>query len=209
MTAPDPLPAALDQLAAHHERLNVLEGREADHFAALSTRLTGIAGLITGLTTEVSGHATALARLEGLDRQVAGLAAQLGGNSQPGPDPEVYQPVPTPKWWKLTGQDRQDAVTRLRAWVEQVYRPGYGQLAATLGPCWEAHDLCLYTLDIAAELWSVLYLHDTRSPAVLSAQAEYQTRVLPALAEQLMTETSRCGHAQARRPLNGQTRSTP
>jgi hypothetical protein len=44
---------------------------------------------------------------------------------------------------------------------------------------------------------------------MLSAQAEYQTRILPALAEQLMTETSRCGHAQARRPLNGQIRSTP
>jgi hypothetical protein len=93
--------------------------------------------------------------------------------------------------------------------VEQVYRPGYGQLAATLGPCWEAHDLCLYGLDIMADLWSVLYLQDQRTPGMLSAQAEYQTRVLPALAEQLMTETSRCGHAQARRPLNGQIRSAP
>jgi hypothetical protein len=209
MTAPDPLPAALDQLAAHHERLSVLEGREADHFAALSTRLTGIVGLFTGLTTKVSGHATALARLEGLDRQVTGLAAQLGGNSHGGPDPEVYQPVPTPKWWKLTGQERQDAVTRLRAWVDQVYRPGYGQLAAALGPCWETHDLCLYALDIASDLWSVLYLQPTRTPGLLSAQAEYQTRILPAIAEQLMAETSRCGHTQPRRALNGHARSTP
>jgi hypothetical protein len=207
MTPPDPLPAALDQLAAHRERLSVLEGREAEHFAALSTRLTGIAGLISELTTEVSDHATALARLEGLDRQVAGLAAQLSGSGQPGPDPEVFQPVPTPKWWKLTGQERQDAVTRLRAWVDRVYRPGYGQLAATLGPCWETHDLCLYALDIASDLWSVLYLQPTRTPGLLSAQAEYQTRILPAIAEQLMAETSRCGHTQARTPLNGHARS--
>jgi hypothetical protein len=209
MTAPDPLPAALDQLAAHHERLNVLEGREADHFAALSTRLTGITGLITGLTTEVSGHATALARLERLDRQVAGLAAQLGGNEHGSSDPGACQPVPTPKWWKLTGQDRQEAITRLRAWVDQVYRPGYGQLAATLGPCWETHDLCLYALDIASDLWSVLYLQPTRSPGLLSAQAEYQTRILPALADQLMAETSRCGHTQTRTPLNDRARSRP
>ena len=208
MTASDPLPAALDQLAAHHERLNLLEGREADHFAALSTRLTGIAGLITGLTTELSGHATALARLEGLDRQVADLAEQTGGSGHSGPDPEVYQPVPTPKWWKLTGEERQDAITRLRAWVEQVYRPGYGQLAATLGPCWETHDLCLYALDVASDLWSVLYLQPSRTPGLLSAQAEYQTRILPAVAEQLMAETSRCGHTQTRRPLNGHARST-
>ena len=93
--------------------------------------------------------------------------------------------------------------------MEQVYRPGYGQLAATLGPCWEAHDLCLYALDIASDLWSVLYLQPQRTPGLLSAQAEYQTRILPALAEQLMAETSRCGHTQTRTPLNGRARSTP
>jgi hypothetical protein len=167
-----------------------------------------MAGLLTAVSGTVKDHAAALARLEDLDRQVAGLAAQLNGTGS-AEDPGGYRPGPAPKWWKLTGQARQEPVARLRAWVEQVYRPGYGQLAATLGPCWEAHDLCLYGLDILAELWSVLYLHDTRAPAMLSAQAEYQTRILPALAEQLMTETSRCGHAQARRPLNGQVRSTP
>jgi hypothetical protein len=124
-------------------------------------------------------------------------------------DSRGYRPGPPPKWWKLTGQARQEPVARLRARVEQVYQPGYGQLAASLGSCWEAHDLCLYGIDILAELWSVLYLHDTRTPALLSGQAEYQTRILPALAEQLMTETSRCGHAQARRPLNGRAWSTP
>ena len=93
--------------------------------------------------------------------------------------------------------------------MDQVYRPGYGQLAAALGPCWEQHPLCLYGLDIAAELWSVLYLQPVRSPAVLSAQAEFQTGgSLPAIAEQLITETARCAHAQPRRPVNGHARST-
>jgi hypothetical protein len=207
MTPPDPVTAALDQLAAHRERIKQLEEREAGHFAGLSGQLGEIADLVAGIGAMVKDHATALVRLEDLDRQVADLAAQLTNASAD--DDRGYRPGPAPRWWKLTGQIRQDAIARLRAWVEQVYRPGYGQLAATLGPCWEAHDLCLYGLDILAELWSVLYLHDTRTPAMLSAQAEYQTRILPALAEQLMTETSRCGHAQARRPLNGRTRSTP
>ena len=205
----DPIPAALDQLAAHREQIARLGERETGHFAAISTRLTQIADLLTGAVATVKDHAAALARLEALDRQVAGLAAQLNGTGPAGEDPGGYRPGPAPKWWKLTGQARQEPVARLRVWVEQVYRPGYGQLAATLGPCWEAHDLCLYGLDILAELWSVLYLNDTRTPAMLSAQAEYQTRILPALAEQLMTETSRCGHAQARWPLNGQVRSAP
>jgi hypothetical protein len=209
MTPPDPLPAALDQLAAHHERIAQLDEREAGHFAALSGQLTETAALAAGIGAIVKDHAAALARLESLDRQVAALAAQLAGNAAADGNGDGYWPGSAPRWWKLTGPARQEPVARLRAWVEQVYRPGYGQLAATLGPCWEAHDLCLYALDIAAELWSVLYLHNDRSPALLSGQAEYQTRILPALAEQLMTETSCCGHAQARRPLNGRTRSTP
>jgi hypothetical protein len=93
--------------------------------------------------------------------------------------------------------------------VEQVYRPGYGQLAAALGPCWESHDLCLYALDLLADLWSVLYLTGKRTPALLSAQAEYQARILPTLAEQLQAETSRCGHAQGRSHTNGHARSLP
>ncbi len=205
----DPITAALDQLAAHREQIDHLDSREADHFAALSGRLSEIADLVSGVGAMVADHAAVLARLEALDRQVAGLTAQLAGNGPADGDPDVYRPGPPPKWWKLTDEARQDAIARLRAWVEQVYRPGYGQLAATLGPCWEAHDLCLYGLDIASDLWSVLYLQDTRTPGLLSAQAEYQTRILPALAEQLMAETSRCGHAQARRRVNGHARSAP
>jgi hypothetical protein len=47
-------------------------------------------------------------------------------------------------------------------------------------------------------LWSALYLQPRRSTGLLSAQAEYQVRILPALAAQLMTETSSCGHARHR-----------
>ena len=35
-------------------------------------------------------------------------------------------------------------------------------------------------------------------PALLSAQAEYQARILPALAGQLAAETARCGHTRPR-----------
>jgi hypothetical protein len=40
----------------------------------------------------------------------------------------------------------------------------------------------------------VLYLQPERTPRILSAQAEYQARILPALAAQLVIETSSCGH---------------
>ena len=40
----------------------------------------------------------------------------------------------------------------------------------------------------------MLYLQPARTPAMISAQAEYQARILPALAAQLAAETTRCGH---------------
>jgi hypothetical protein len=74
----------------------------------------------------------------------------------------------------------------------------------------EHHPLCLYGLDLLAELWSVLYLQPGRTPAVVSAQAEFQSRIAPAIAEQLMIETTRCAHATTRRaPSVSISRGTP
>ena len=194
MTSDDPITAIVDQLAAHAEQLTRLDTRHADHHAAVSARLAELTGQTAALSHVVEEHAAALARL---------IAP-----SQTDPDSDGYCPEPAPAWWKLPATDRQEPTARLRAWVEQVYRPGYGHLAAGLGPCWPAHDLCLYGLDIASELWSVLYLQPDRSPGLLSAQAEYQARILPALAEQLRTETHTCGHPGGPAPV-GQPWTTP
>ena len=157
---------------------------------------------ITRLDTREATH---YATLTGL---LAGLTARIG----PDPadeDPDGHQPGPAPAWWQLSPDDRQQPVARLRAWVDQVYRPGYGHLAAALGPCWPAHDLCLYGIDILSALWSVLYLQPERTPGLVSAQAEYQARILPALADQLRTETNRCGHPRNPAQASGQPWSTP
>ena len=53
-------------------------------------------------------------------------------------------------------------------------------------------------LDVLSGLWLVLCLQPARTARLLSAQAEYQARILPALAAQLITETSRCGHTPVR-----------
>jgi len=195
MTGHDPLTAIVDQLAAHAEQLTRMDTRHADHHAAVSARLAELTGQTAALGRVVEEHAAALTRLT--------------VPTQTGPDGDGYQPEPAPAWWKLPADDRQEPIARLRAWVEQVYRPGYGHLAAGLGPCWPAHDLCLYALDIASELWSVLYLQPARSPGLVSAQAEYQARILPALADQLRTETNRCGHPRNPAPASFQPWSTP
>jgi len=202
MTSNDPITAALQQLADHHEQITQLDARETDHFTTLTSRLSELTDLITGIGHSLEDDTTVLARFEALDQQVTDLAAQLA------PDLGGYHPDPAPPWWKLPAAERQVPIARLHAWVEQIYRPGYGHLAATIGPCWPSHDLCLYGLDILSGLWSVLYLQPSRTAKVLSTQAEYQARILPALAAQLMTETSSCGHPRGRVPAPGQPWST-
>ena len=199
---PDPLPGVLAQLTAHNEQITQLDTRETSHHAAVTERLTQITDLVTGIRRLLDDHQLALARIEGTDGQVTDPAAHPDGTA-PTKGPGHYRPGPAATWWKLTDAERQEPIARLRSWVEQVYRPGYGHLAATLGPCWQRHDLCLYGLDIMSGLWSVLYLQPRRTPGLLSAQAEYQTRILPALADQLRLETSRCGHPRPPVPVLG------
>ena len=163
---------------------------------------------IAAILDQLAAHHEQLTRLTRILDEHAAALAQLTGTTPDGADPDAYHPEPAPPWWNLPAAGRAEPIARLRAWVEQVYRPGYGHLAATLGPCWQAHDLCLYGLDIAASLWSVPYLQPLRTPVLLSAQAEYQARILPALADQLRLETNRCGHPRTPAPPGGQPRST-
>jgi hypothetical protein len=201
----DVVTAALLQITHNAERLAVLDQREATHYQEIATRLTDLASQLTTTGDRVddvhdlaTGQAALLDTLNGLDRQVSALTARLSGIVAAGSrdeESEPYQPVPAARWWKLDGAERDQALARLRAWVEQVYRPGYGHLGGALGPCWEQHPLCLYGLDWLMELWSALYLPTERRTAVLASQAEWQTRLLPALAEQMYLETTRCQHA--------------
>ena len=159
---------------------------------------------MTGADPGGEGLAAALIQLAAHAEQIGGLDAreaehhqdiaarltQMTGTS----DGAQYQPVPPPRWWKLTGAEREHAVDRLAAWVDQIYRPGYGRLAAALPECWREHPVCLYILDWLSELWSVLYLNADRNPAALGAQAEWQTRLLPAAVDQMTVEAGSCAH---------------
>jgi hypothetical protein len=197
---PEGLTAVLLQLAGITQKLSELDQRQADNARQLKERIAALASTVSELKGTTASHAATLAALDGLDRQVAELAATAGGHI-PGDgddDPPAYQPSAAPKFWKVDGPARDQAVSRLRAWVEQVYRPGYGHLSASLGECWEQHPLCLYILDWLSELWSVLYLAPTRTAGTLAGQAEWHTRLLAAAAEQLARETRGCTHATSR-----------
>ena len=218
MTSPEPgapepgagdvLTAVLLQITAHAERLAVLDEREATQHQQTTGRLAELARDLasTGdrlgeVLATAARQAAVLDALGGLDQQVAALADRLtllvAGQEDGGDiDAGTYRPPPAPRWWKLSGDEREAALGRLRAWVEQVYRPSYGHLADTLGSCWDQHPLCLFGLDWLMELWSALYLTPERDTSGLAGQAEWQIRLLPALAEQMHLETRRCQHRE-------------
>jgi hypothetical protein len=185
MTADDSgLTAALLTLTQHAERLGQLETRVAANLQQCEIAAEGLAGGITDLRTLVEQQGQLIEALSQL------VATVVPPDDDAGPG---YKPRPPVHWWKISGGERRKAVDRLAAWVEQVYRPHYGHLATGLGACWQDHPLCLVGLDIVSELHSVLYFNK-RTASLLSAQAEYTTRIVPAFAEQFRAETSKCTH---------------
>jgi hypothetical protein len=197
---PEGLTAVLLQLGGVTQKLAELGQRQASDTRELKERVTALAATVSELKDTTASHAATTAALDDLDRQVAELAAAAadrdrdgGGDDRPG-----YQPPAAPKFWKTGGAARDQAIGKLRAWVEQVYRPGYGHLAASLGDCWDQHPLCLYILDWLSELWSVLYLAPARTAGTLAGQAEWHTRLLVAAAGQLARETRGCAHDTTR-----------
>ena len=212
----DVLAGVLIQLAAHAEQISSLDSRENDHHQDTTSQLGMLHehsdkanARIGAMTTILGRHAAVVDTLGGLDQQVAGLARDIAHLSATvGADSLAYRPQPTPRWWQLAATEREAAIDRLRAWVEQIYQPSYGQLAASLPACWDRHPVCLFTLDWLSELWSVLYLSPERTASTLAAQAEWQTRLLPAAATQMTGEAAHCQHGNgsfrypaSRRPL--------
>jgi hypothetical protein len=194
------LTAVMLQLAGMTQKLAELDQRQAGEARELKERIAALTLLISDLKGTVDSHTATLAALDGLDRQVADLAANAVSHTSAVSDDDrsAYEPPAAPKFWKLDGPGRDQAISKLRAWVEQIYRPGYGYLADSLGDCWEQHPLCLYILDWLSELWAVLYLAPARTAGTLAGQAEWHTRLLAAAAEQLARETRGCSHGTAR-----------
>jgi hypothetical protein len=209
------LTAALIQISGHAEKIADLDGRYQQLAGTLSAVAAQAATATAHADDGTTGQAGVLASLDALEQQVSAVARRLAvlaalDREDDADDGRRYQPGPAPRWWKITGPELESSMDRLRAWVSQIYRPSYGHLAALLPSCWEEHPLCLNALDWLSELWSVLYLTADRTPEVLAAQAEWQTRLLPAAADQMAIEGDGCQHtAAATRGLPARTRSAP
>jgi hypothetical protein len=195
MTEPTGLDAALQQGTRNAERIAGLDAA----LASLSAKLGELGTAVEAVQGTIAGQAEVLGSVDGLQETVDELLHRIGALFPDGDTGGAfYSPVPTPRFWQLHGQDREQAIGRLRSWVRDVYLPTFGHLAQKLPPCWEQHTLCLTVLDVASELHAVLYLQATRNQGLLAGQAELLTRLMPALAALMAAEGARCPHAQSR-----------
>jgi hypothetical protein len=190
------------------------ETRNAADIAVLADRLTDLRTIVDrlGLAVEVAqgtiaNQSAILGSLEGLTTLVDELTRRFNAVFGEPDDPsglQFYTPIATPRFWLLEGNERAQAIARLTAWVDEVYRPTFGHISSTLPECWESHPLILTLLDIASELHSCLYLQPRRNQALLAGQAEYFTRILPALAQLMEKDAAMC--RQLHGEVNGQLR---
>ena len=179
MSTPDPgLTAALLKISEFAERLALAEAT--------------MGGLIDG----VADVRELVEEHQKLLEKTSKLLAKLLPPDNDGPEEPPYVIQPMTHWWTVDADGRTKTIDHIRAWVDDVYRPHYGHLAAKLAPCWESHELCLVHLDWLAELHSFLFFSKP-SAAILTAHAEYNTRLLPASADLMRAETSKCPHRDA------------
>lgn len=222
--APDALMAAmlkLTDLAAQVERVEQTARQRSEELAAACAQALAQAAAVRQEAGTLGG------RTDGIERKLAELGALLSrmssrtaqangarrGGAAGEEEEEPYTVNQAPPWWE-PGHDRTAGTTaRLRDWVEEIYRPGFGYLAAMLGECWDRHPLCVAYLDTLHEAWCLLYIAP-RDPKMVFAQLDWLTRPLPQAAEIMAAETRPClqhGHrdpggdatAGASRWLNG------
>jgi hypothetical protein len=195
VTGPAGLDAALAQGTRNAERIAALDAA----VAGLSAKLTELGTAVRAVQGTITDQAEVLGLVDGLGETVDELLRRFAALFPDGDTGGAfYSPIPTPRFWQLSGGEREQAVGRLRSWVRDVYQPAFGHLAAKLPACWEQHTFCLTVLDVASELHAVLYLQATRNQGLLAGQAELLTRLMPALAALMAAEGARCPHTQAR-----------
>jgi hypothetical protein len=189
----DPLDAVLINMGTLFTDVGELKSgyRDLEDRSGKTTRiLETIKGNLDGIRDTLDNHGEVLAQVPELVSAVTELSALL---PQHLPD-DVYEPLDTVRWWTFGPDDeeRTEALDRIRDWVNDIWLKQYGYLSASLGECWQEHPLVLTELDWLSELWSFLYISSPRTSRDLSAQAEFNVRIVPQVAEILAKETGTC-----------------
>jgi hypothetical protein len=205
---PDPLTEAVLKLTDLASQVERVEQSSRQRFQELAAACAEGLAQMTAARQEAE---TLGDRTGGVERRLAELSALLsqmqtrltemgdasgpgGGKKPAGSDADAaYQVNQAPPWWEPGNERTVETVARLRDWVDEVYRPGFGHLGEKLAECWEQHPLCVAYLDVLREAWCLLYI-PPRDPKMVFAQLDWLTRPLLQAAEVMAAETRPCLH---------------
>jgi len=167
--------------------------------AAVDGRLGELAIVVRGVRGTQAAQGELLEGLARIRADLASLARRFNAVFPPerNDGSEFYDPPPSVRPWELDDAGRAQVINYLAGWVDNVYRPAFGHIAARLPPCWNEHWLCITVLDVLSELHKVLWMQPVRLAGTLSGQAEFLTRLAPALAELMAAERKGCEHELA------------
>jgi hypothetical protein len=200
---PDAFMAAvlkLTDLAAQVERVEQSARQRSEELAAACAealaQVTAVRQEAETLGGRTDGIERKLVELGALLSQISSRIAEMKaparrGGSAASEDGEPYAVNQAPPWWQPGHERTAGTTARLRDWVEEIYRPGFGYLGKMLAECWDKHPLCVAYLDTLHEAWCLLYI-PPRDPKMVFAQLDWLTRPLLQAAEVMAAETRPC-----------------
>ncbi len=165
-----------------------------EDLARLERQMADLQAEVRGWTAHLAGVAGAMARLERLE----------GAGEEPEAREPGYEFAPQMRWHELDEDGRAEVVTRIREWVDTVYREQFPR-AADIAPCWEAHPVCVVLLDVLSEMHGALYHGTKRGWGVVHNQAELYVRFGREITALLQAELAECKYGQhaTHRPTPG------
>jgi len=155
----------------------------------LSTAVRGIRGTQAAQGELLEGLAEVKADVASLQRRVDAVFPPERSDGS-----KFYDPPPSVRIWELDADERAEVVAYLAKWVNGVWKPTFGHLSRKLPACWAEHWLCITIIDVLSELHKVLWMQPVRLAGTLSGQAEFITRLAPALADLMAREREGCQH---------------
>jgi hypothetical protein len=172
---------------------------EGDALVRLEHQLEDLAGEVRGWTADLKGVPAAVVLAHKLSGEMSEVLARLSLLEDRATEPETRELrlkfAPQMRWHELDEAGRAEAVARIRAWVDTVYRQQFPR-AGDIAPCWADHPVCVVLLDVLSQLHAALYHGTKRSWGLVHNQAELYVRFGREITALVHDELAGCKYGQ-------------
>ena len=166
----------------------------------LERQLADLAAEVRGWTADLKGVPAAVVLAHKLSGEMSDVLARLslledGAAAEPDTREPRLEFAPQLRWHELDQAGRAEAVARVRAWVDSVYRQQFPR-AGDIAPCWAEHPVCVVLLDVLSQMHAALYHGTKRSWGVVHNQGELYVRFGREITALVREELAGCKYGQ-------------